>query len=153
MSEQNTDNTDPEPTPTPPSEKRDLTNIEKYNLKKRMEAQIKEAEDQKKAEKAEAKKSDVFLKEALEARKFNAPQYVLDLIEGLDPESQLMVLKAHADKIKDPNQSSIPVPIGREKEPLEEYMIFNPTKETIEYNIPASVLMNPNKNKRLLGLE
>ena len=132
-----------------PEAKTELTNIEKYNAARKVElekVQVKES----KAKDRETKK---YLKEAIEARKAHAPQYVLNLIEKLDPASQLEVLKAHDERQPDPNVSSIGVPIGREKDPLEQYMAFNPSKDTIEWNIPASELMNQDKNKKLLGRE
>ena len=148
MSDINKDseNTDPKPDPKP-----ELTNIEKYNLKKKVTEEVE-------AEKAEVikdkdKEINAFLKEAIEARKINAPLYVLNLIEKLDPQSQLEVLKAHSEKNVTANMSSIGVPIGRDKNPLEEYMTYNPTNDKISYEIPASVLMNSKNNKKLLGIE
>ena len=130
-------------------EKKELTNIEKYNVARKEEAKKTKAKE----EKAQERKLKSYLKEAIESRKAHAPQYVLNLIEKLDPESQLEVLKAHDERRADPNVSTLGVPIGRVKNPLEEYMDYNPTKDRIDYNIPASVLMNNEKNKKLLGRE
>lgn len=143
---------DPKPTePEKPTPAPQLSNIELFNLKKKLKEEVVEETD--KVIESKDKKVDAFLKEAIEARKINAPPYILNIIESLDPESQLVVLKAHAEKNADPNISTLGVPIGKEKHPLEEYMIYNVNKDTINYSIPASVLMDPKKNKKLLGIE
>ena len=149
MSDKNSDpdNTDPKP----PVPKPKLTNIEIHNIKKKVKEEV-VAEKDKEIE-SKDKEVDKFLLEAIEARKLNAPQYVLALIKDLDPASQLLVLKTNSERNADPNTSSIGVPIGRQKMPLEEYMVYNQSKDKIEYNIPASVLMNPKNNKKLLGIE
>lgn len=153
MSDINKDskNTNKEPKPEPNPKPTEITNIEKYNIEKAVKVKV-EAEKDKEI-KSKDKTINIFLQEAIDARKLQAPQYVLNLLEKLDPESQLAVLKAHSEKNADPNTSSIGRPIGRDKDPLEEYMDYNPNKDTITYNIPASVLMNPKKNKTLLGIE
>jgi hypothetical protein len=150
MSEtENTDSEKKEAKEAKPEEKKELTNIEKYNAARKVELEKVKVKESKTKDR-ETKK---YLKEAIEARKAHAPKYVLNLIENLDPKSQLEVLKAHDERQPDPNVSSIGVPIGREKDPLEQYMNFNPNKDTIEWNIPASELMDRNKNKKLLGRE
>lgn len=146
----NIDSETPDPAPPKPAPAT-LSNIEIHNLKKKLTAEA-QIEADKKVETSE-KKTDAFLLEAIEARKLHAPPYILNLIEKLDPASQLEVLKAHADKNKDPNGSSLPTPIGRVKNALEEYMTYNPANDKLSWTIPASVLMNRNNNKKLLGIE
>ena len=147
----NEKNKDSESTETPPIPKPKLTNIEIHNIKKKVKEEVVAEKD--KEIKSKDKEVDKFLLEAIEARKLNAPQYVLALIKDLDPASQLLVLKTNSERNADPNTSSIGTPIGRQKMPLEEYMVYNQSKDKIEYNIPASVLMNPKNNKKLLGIE
>ena len=150
---ENSDSGSTDPDPTPPAPKPKLSNIEIHNLKKKVKAEVDAEKDIEIKEKDE--KVDEFLKEAIEARKLHAPQYVLNLIETLDPRSQLEVLKAHSERNADPNTSSIGTPIGRNKDGLEEYMTYNPSNDKLDYSIPASVLMNPKnpKHKKLFGID
>ena len=82
MSDKNIKTDPPKPEPEP---KIEPSNIEKYNEKKKVDIEkTKIEEDKVKDEKLEA-----FLQEAIDARKTHAPLYVLNLIENLDPQSQL----------------------------------------------------------------
>lgn len=137
--------------PKPPIPKPKLSNIEIHNIKQKAKEEVVIEKDKEIKEKDD--KVNEFLLEAIEARKAQAPPYVLNLIVDLDPQSQLAVLKAHSEKNADPNTSSIGVPIGGVKDPLEEYMTYNQSQDKIDYSIPASVLMNPKNNKKLLGIE
>lgn len=152
MSEQNIENNDSDT--QKPEEQRELSNIEKYNLRKKIEAEMAAEKAAKQQEKQQEKKENVWLTEAVNAYKASASPRIIELIKDLDPESQLVVLKANAESRTDPNTSSLPIPVGPNKDYLwDNYTTFNQTKDKIEYNIPASELMNPNKNRKLLGLD
>jgi len=72
------------------------------------------------------------------------------IIEKLDIDSKIIVLKENETQQKPmPNAPTIPQPIGMPKLGLQKYMKFVPGSEKISWSIPASVLLDPIKNKQL----
>lgn len=47
------------------------------------------------------------------------------------------------------NNPSVPRPLGSKRLKIEKYMKYVPGTDKIEWNIPMSELMNPEKNKSL----
>lgn len=71
-------------------------------------------------------------------------------IDKGDKDSAILLLQENAKIQKpDPNTPTIPTPTGMPKPGLEKYMKFNPGSEKISWEIPATVLLDPIKNKKL----
>ena len=125
-----------------PVSKPKKTNIEIYN-----EERIKRAGKKVINEK---EKSKLLLEELVKSYKSRADKETVAIIKDLALEDQLVVLKAkEKQKPPEPNTSSIPTPMGPIKTGLEKYMKFNQYTGEIEWRIPASELLNPEKNKKL----
>lgn len=89
------------------------------------------------------------------------PQYLLDATKEMDLTSAYAVLKAHSENLQepkgtDPNTPIIPLPLGgqRRKQVIDRYLTIttnpsNPKLNEITLDIPASVALNPEKNKKL----
>jgi len=72
------------------------------------------------------------------------------LIDKLDIDSKILVLQENEKQQKPmPNMPGIPTPTGMPKVGLEKYMTYVPGSEKISWEIPASVLLDPEKNKKL----
>ena len=72
------------------------------------------------------------------------------LIDKLDIDSKILVLQENEKQQKPlPNTPSIPTPTGMPKVGLAKYMKYVPGSEKISWEIPASVLLDPKKNKKL----
>lgn len=67
-----------------------------------------------------------------------------------DIDSALVILQENAkNQPPMPNAPTIPTPTGIPKLGLEKYMKYVPGSEKISWEIPASVLLDPEKNKKL----
>jgi len=134
-----------ETTEAAPTEKRKKTNIEIYN-----EEKLKRAGKRVQNEKD---KSKLLLEELVKSYKSRADKETIAIIKDLALEDQLTVLKAkektEKTKAPEPNTGSIPTPLGPVQSGLEKYMKFNQYTGEISWIIPASVLLNPEKNKKL----
>jgi len=72
------------------------------------------------------------------------------IIEKLDIDSKILVLRENEkQQTPMPNAPTIPQPIGMPKLGLQKYMKYTPGSEKISWSIPASVLLDPIKNKQL----
>lgn len=141
--DQNSEHTEGTPAPTEGNKPRKKSNIEIYN-----EEKYKKSQNRVQVEKDRNKE---LLDELLTTYKSRADKQTIEIIKDLDIESQIKVLKAREKtKAPDPNTPSIPTPVGPVKNGLEKYITkHNPWSGELEYQIPASVLMNPEKNKQL----
>ena len=129
---------------SPTEEIKEKTNIEKYNEKRKTEVKedIESAED----------RAEAFRDELIETLKSRADKRTLTLIKSLDKDSQLVVLKENEKQnLKNPmpNMPGIPNPVGAPKIGLAKYMKFVPGSDKISWEIPATVLLDPEKNKKL----
>lgn len=89
------------------------------------------------------------------------PQYLLDATKDMDLKSAYIVLKTHSENLQDvkgtdPNTPIIPLPLGgqRSKREIDKYLTIsivpgNPKKNEINLEIPGSVALDPEKNKKL----
>ena len=103
-------------------------------------------------QKTPEEKADIWRDELIESLSNQADLRTKELIKNLDPDSKLLVLKENIKQIAAhpaPNNPSIPNPTGQPKVGLAKYMKFVPGSDKIEWNIPASVLLDPIKNKKL----
>jgi len=99
-----------------------------------------------------ADKENLWRDELIQSLENQADYQTKEIIKDLDPESKLLVLKARVElnkKHPSPNTSSIPTPVGNVKMGIEKYMKFVPGSGKIEWSIPASVILDPIKNKKL----
>jgi len=71
-------------------------------------------------------------------------------IDKKDLDSAILLLQENA-KIQTPapNTPTIPTPTGMPKPGLEKYMRYVPGSDKISWEIPATVLLDPEKNKKL----
>ena len=89
-------------------------------------------------------------KEFLETLLTRADVRTKALIDKLDIDSKILVLQENEKQQKPlPNSSTIPTPTGMPKPGLEKYMTYVPGSEKISWEIPATVLLDPKKNKQL----
>lgn len=71
-------------------------------------------------------------------------------IDKKDLDSAILLLQENAKQQKPaPNTPTIPTPTGTPKPGLEKYMKYVPGSEKISWEIPATVLLDPEKNKKL----
>lgn len=143
MSEQKPD---PKNTSVSTEENPPLSNIEKYNAKVKEEG-IK-PDIPKKVLELQTNLYDTLLATATSEAKGMSKIFK----DKGDMDSAILILqesrKNNAAK-PSPNTSSIPQPVGIPKVGLSKYMKFVPGTDRIEWNIPMSELMDPEKNKKL----
>jgi len=135
--------TDPETTSVPTEEK-PKSNIEKYNEKIKVEG-IKPKVSEK------VKELQMNLYNTLLANTSpEAKGYAEIMKDKGDMDSAILILQESVKNKKPaPNSSSIPQPVGIPKVGLAKYMRYVPGSDKIEWNIPMSELMDPEKNKQL----
>ena len=131
------------PTEEKKGKKKKPNNIAIYN-QERLKRASQKVQDEK-------KKSEELLQELLKVYKSRADKETVAVIKDLAIEDQITVLKAkEKNKPPEPNTPSIPTPVGAVKTGLEKYLkIHNPYTGELQWEIPASVLLNPEKNKKL----
>lgn len=97
-------------------------------------------------------KANVWRDELIESLSNQVDNRTKELIKDLDPDSKVLVLKEQIKQLAAhpaPNNPSIPNPTGRPKMGLEKYMKYVPGSDKLEWEIPATVLLDPIKNKKL----
>lgn len=146
MSENNKDQKPADKVEQSTTEKPKKSNIEIHNEKKREE--VKQDLSNAKDEVLEVEKQ--FL-ETLKGRASEEAKAYAKIFEDKDDiKSALLILQEHDKNQKPaPNTPSIPQPIGISKVGLAKYMKYVPGSEKISWEIPASVLLDPEKNKKL----
>ena len=122
------------------------TNIELYNERKQDE--VKQDLDTAKTEVLDVEKNFLDTLKAIASPQ--ARGYAKIFEDKGDIKSALIVLQEDVKNQKPmPNTSSIPQPVGMPKVGLAKYMKYRPGSEKISWEIPMSVVLNPEKNKKL----
>ena len=122
------------------------TNIELYNERKREE--VKQDLEIAKTEVLDVEQNFLDTLKAIASPQ--AKGYAKIFEDKGDIKSALIVLQEDVKNQKPmPNSSSIPQPVGMPKIGLAKYMKYRPGSEKISWEIPASVVLDPEKNKQL----